>query len=156
MVWLCRILLFLTAGFIAYQDLRTRLISLWLIALFFMLNVIQYLFLNTWYQLAENTLFCVLYILFSYLVLQLFYFVKTKKFQPLLDSKIGWGDVLLVLSIGVCIEVVNLIYFLTIAFTVSILVQLLFFRTSKSVPLAGLLAVCYIAYLLFSCLRLTD
>jgi hypothetical protein len=147
MLWACRILLFVTSAFIAYQDFKTRLIHVWLVLLFSIINIVQYLFSNTYYQLAENTVFCISYFLFSYLVIQLFYFIKTRKLQKITDTKIGWGDILLLFSIGLCIEPVNLIFFFTVSFIVSLMVQLLFFKKDKNVPLAGMIAICYDFYL---------
>lgn len=147
MLWVIWLLLFATSAAIAYQDLRTRLIHLWLIMLFTVLNVTQYLLSYNHYRLFENAVFCLLYFLFSYLVLQLFYFVKTRKFQKLADNKIGWGDILLLFAIGLGLEPVSLIYFFTGTFIASIVVQMIFSGKDKSIPLAGIAAICYILYL---------
>jgi hypothetical protein len=140
-------LLFITSLAIAYQDFKTRMISVWLIVLFGILNLLLYLLSNSWYQLLENGIFCFTYFLFSYLVIHLFYFIKTKRFGKLLDHKIGWGDVLLILLTGICLEPVSLIYFFTFTFLVSIVIYTFFLKTNKRIPLAGVLVVCYIVYL---------
>lgn len=145
------IVLILSGGAIIYQDLKTRLISLWLILLFAAANLTQYLFSNSVYQLLENAIFCLCYFLFSFLILLLFYFIKYKKFEKIIDNKIGWGDVLVFILIGVCIEPIHLIFFFTGAFIFSIVVYFLFLRTKTSIPLAGLIIPCYLVYLFLKC-----
>ena len=146
-MWLCWILLAFCSGIIAYQDFKTRLISLWLVILFGALNVSQYIVQFTFYQFLENVIFSLCYFLFIYLVLHLFYFIKKKKFDSIINSELGLGDLLIFLSIGICIEPVHLIYFFTVAFIMSLLVHILFFKNKKSVPLAGFLVLFYLFFL---------
>lgn len=146
MVWLCWIVLILSGAAIVYQDFKFRLISLWLIIVFAVANIAQYLLMHSVYQLLENTIFCLAYFLFSFLVVLIFYYIKHKKFEKIIDSKIGWGDVFIFLALGVCIEPVNLIFFFTAAFIVSISVYFLFLRAKVSIPLAGLIIPIYIIY----------
>ncbi len=148
MLLLSWIVLVLSGGTIVYQDFKTRLINLWLIILFSAANLTQYILINSIYQLIENTIFCFSYFLFSYLVLLLFYFIKHKKFEKVLDSKIGWGDILIFLAIGICIEPMYLIFFFTTAFIFSTVIYFLFIHKHNSIPLAGLIIPCYMIYLL--------
>lgn len=148
MVWLCWIVLILSGSTIIYQDLKTRLISLWLILAFSAANITLYLLVNSIYQFLENTIFCFCYFLFSFLILVLVYFIKHKKFEKIIDSKIGWGDILIFITIGVCIEPIHLIFFFTTAFIFSIVFYFIFLRSKKSIPLAGLILPCYLVYLL--------
>lgn len=149
MAWLCWIVLILSGAAIVYQDFKSRLIGLWLILIFAVANITQYLLLHSVYQLLENIIFCAAYFLFSFLVILLFYYVKNKKFENIIDSKIGWGDILIFLAIGFCIEPVHLIFFFTAAFIFSIGVYFTFLRAKRSIPLAGLLIPFYIIYVIF-------
>lgn len=126
-----------------------RLISVWLILCFGLVNISQYIFLNSVSALVENLVFCFAYFLFSYLVIHLFYFIKTKKFQKVLDEKIGWGDIWLILLTGCCIAPVVMIYFFTLTFVAAVLIQFLFLRKDKTIALAGMLVICYSFYLVW-------
>jgi hypothetical protein len=148
MPWLCWILLFLSSAAIAYQDFRTRLISIWLIICFGIASITQFLLAYSFYDLLENSIFCLSYFLFSYLVLVLFYFVKTKRFQKILDDKIGWGDIWMMFLTGCCLAPVDLIYFFTLTFIFAILVHALFSGTHKNIALAGIIVICYSIYLI--------
>jgi Flp pilus assembly protein protease CpaA len=146
--WLLWSLLILCSVIIAYQDFKDRLISLWLIFLFTAVNVGQYLYENSIYQFIENTIFCVCYFLITFLIIFLFYYLRTGKREKIMDSKIGWGDVLLFLSIGFCIEPVTMVYFFTVSFIIALGAYCLFFRSKSSIPLAGLLSSLYSVFVL--------
>lgn len=148
MIWFCWIVLILSGAAVIYQDFKTRLISLWLILVFATANVTLYLLEHSVYQFIENCIFCICYFLFSFLILLLFYFIKHKKFEKIIDNKIGWGDVLVFISLGVCIEPMHLIFFFTGAFILSIVFYFLFLQSKKNIPLAGLVIPCYLIYTL--------
>lgn len=60
-----------------------------------------------------------------------------------MDEKIGWADIWICLSIGISLNIVQLILFFTGAFIISALLGLLFLRKNKTVPLAGILVILY-------------
>lgn len=142
-------LLILLSVAIACQDFRSRRIHLWLIVAFGVTNAFCYLINGSAEQLAENSIFCTVYFLFSFMVLWLYYFIKTRRVINIMDKKIGWGDVLVFFFTGICLEPGTLVYFFTIAFSVSALVHLLFSTSKRTVALAGLVLINYIAYILF-------
>ena len=146
MQWFLFILLSLTSLAIAYQDFKTRLISIWLLIVFTVVNFTKYLNSHSIYQFLENTIFCLSYFLLCYLVLHLYFYLKTKKFQKLLDNKIGWGDVILFIAIGCCIEPIYIIYFFTISFILSLLTFILLFSNKKNIPMAGFLVLFYLIF----------
>lgn len=150
MGWLLWILFFMSASAIAYQDLKTRLISLWLILVFGAVTIALYLNNHSVRELAENMLFCLLYFLFSYLVLQLFYVVKTKKCTRLLDTKIGLGDVVLYFVVGSCFSPADMVLFFTITFITALAFHFIFLRKSKTVALGAFLMICYSVQLAYS------
>ena len=147
MQWMCYTLLCVSSVGIAYQDFKSRLIGLWLVVIFALLNISGYLFSGSYYQLLENTAFLTCYLLFSYFVLQLYYFLKTRKFQRIIDTQIGWGDILLLFFTGICLEPVVMVYFFTASFVISIFLSPFFSKNNKQIPLAGILVLCYSIYL---------
>jgi hypothetical protein len=148
LVYLCWIGLILSGIILVYQDFKSRLINTWLIILFTLSNVCLYLISYPIYQFIENTIFCISYFLFCYLILHLYFYLKTKTFQKILDTKLGSGDILIFLSIGICIEPIHLIFFFTGAFIISIISFAIFFRSKPSIPLVGLTIPCYWVYFL--------
>jgi hypothetical protein len=133
---------------IAWQDFKSRLIHLLLIVIFFLSNSVYYLTLNGWQQLIENFLFCTGYLAFNFLVIWLYYFVKKKQGEEIIDKKIGWGDIAVFLSIGICMEPLTMIWFFTGSFMLSLLLFCLFI-TKDSVPLAGFTVLFYLLYLIY-------
>jgi len=146
--WLNWILLALCGSGIAYQDFKTRLISVWLLLIFTVINIIGYLFYSSFSQLIENIIFCICYFLFSYLIIIFFYFLKTRKFVKIINAKIGLADIILFIAIGFTIEPFAFILFFSASFILSLLIQLLFIHRNKQVPLAGIMVLIYVVYLL--------
>jgi len=148
MDWLCWIGLLLCTAIIVYEDFKQRLISIWAITGFGLSCCTLYLlthFLSEW---LENSFFCLAYFTLCYLILHLFYFLKTKHFQKIIDVKIGWGDILLLLLIGSCLTPVFLIFFFTSSFIFALLFQILLQRKSREIALAGILVICYFLFVL--------
>ncbi|PBQ30231.1 hypothetical protein CNR22_00140 [Sphingobacteriaceae bacterium] len=135
------------AGCIAYQDFKDRLISLWLIVSFCLINTTQYLMVFSLKELLNNSLFCIIYFLFLYGALHVYYFLKTKKIQTIIDEKIGWADILLVFIIGACIDSVLVVVFFTVSFLMALLLHLFILRSSRPIPFAAVLVINYLLYL---------
>lgn len=146
MIWLCWAGLVLSTGVIVYQDFKYRLISIFSIAGFGISCCALFLLAHSLQEWLENGIFCIAYFIFCYLILHLFYFLKTKRFQNIIDKKIGWGDILLFMIIGSCISPLELIYFFTASFVIALLFQILFQRKNKEIALAGIVAICYTVF----------
>jgi hypothetical protein len=146
--WLFLTLLAICGGIIAYQDFKDRMISLWLILVFTGINIAQYLLFNPFYQFLENVIFCLCYFLLCFLVLALYFFLKNREFESIIDKKIGWGDILIFLAIGFTIQPLYMIWFFTGVFIISLLFHVFLLRRKTSVPLAGFAAIIYLLYLL--------
>ncbi len=146
MLWFTSTILILVGALITWQDLKTRLINLWLIVVFAAINFLHYLLLHPICQFLENSAFCIIYFLFCYLVLLIFYYLKNKRFEKIIDSKIGLGDVLIFLSIGCSIDPLNLVPFFTLSFIISIIIHLIFIP-KNTIPLVGIILPCYFFYL---------
>lgn len=131
---------------IAVQDFKTRLISVWLIVIFTISNIALYLLLNSIYKFIENIIFCICYFLFSFLIISLFYYVKTKKIEPVINRKIGLGDIIIFFSVGICIEPIHLVYYFTLNFIIAIIVHLIS-GDQKTIPLAGITVITFSGFL---------
>lgn len=146
------LILFITAAlasiFIIYQDIKSRRINLLLTLAFTVLIAVRYYFLNTTQQLLINALFCLLYFLLSYTILRLYFFIRTGTSQKIIDSKIGWGDIILLYAIGCTIEPEKLIFFFTAVFVISLLLHVLILSKYKQIPLAAYLLIFYNVYLI--------
>ncbi|MBL7932143.1 MAG: prepilin peptidase [Bacteroidia bacterium] len=138
------ILLGLCSVGIAYQDFKERMISLWLIVLFSLLSLLKFLRDYDLSSLYENTIFLLLYMLLSFVILKLYYFLKEKRFTKILDEKIGAGDVLLISTIGLCLEPTIQIVFFTFSFLVTLII--IPFLKTKTAPLGAVLVICFLAY----------
>jgi hypothetical protein len=147
--YLCWVGLLISGGILIYQDFKTRLISSLLVFIYSLSIIGLFVVRNSGQQLFENAVFCICYLLFCYLILHLYFFIKTNQFQQLLDSKVGWGDILLLISIGSTLSPEYLIYFFTLTFTLTVIFQFVFFKSNKNVPLAGYLLILYFGYLLY-------
>jgi hypothetical protein len=87
-----------------------------------------------------------------FLALHLYFYVKTMKFQKIMDERIGWGDLLIFFAVGFCIEPLFQVYFYTIAFILSLGAHLLCSRSNETIPLGAFVTVCYLSFALFNIL----
>ena len=100
-----------------------------------------------WLGLLENGVGALAYFGLCFCVLFVYYFVKERSIPRLVDQKIGTADLLIFLAIGLSLSLPLLIIFFTIAFCLAAVVTLVFIRNKQSVPLAGMLVVIYIIFL---------
>ncbi len=99
--------------------------------------------------MLDNTVFCFSYLLFCYLVLHLYLFLKNKRFEKILDSKIGWGDVLVFIAVGITLSPLHMLYFYSISFVLALLISFMFNSKTKTIPLAGMVSVLYAIYMVY-------
>ena len=149
-MWLSLIGIVLFSIIIFYQDFKERLISLWAVIGFITCSFINYLVQYSIYQFLENAFICLIYFVVCYLILTLYFYLKTKKIEKLLDTKIGWGDVLVLFSIGCTMPFPEMIYFFTISFVLSLIGSFVTNKKDPSIPLAGVSVVLYAFYILFN------
>ena len=149
-MWLKLLFLFLfsiLAFIICRQDLKERLVSLWLLILYFLTCIASVYFLQGAYALLLNGISTLVYFGLIFGVLTLYYFLREKKFNSLIDSRIGLADVILFLAIGLTLETVPLVLFFSATFLISALLGLFWFgKKEQTVPLAGILAPAYALY----------
>ncbi|MBL7893843.1 MAG: prepilin peptidase [Bacteroidia bacterium] len=136
-------LLFFISLAIAWQDFKSRLVSVWLIIVFFAITTGNTLYSTGWLPILFNFLGTLLYFGLTFLVIYLYYFLKEKKWPKIINEKIGWADIWIFLAIGINLNIIELILFFTGAFIISALIGLLLLRQNKTVPLAGILVILY-------------
>jgi hypothetical protein len=132
---------------ISFQDFKSRLISAWVILLYLACCICFVLLFQNFYALLFNSLGTLIYFGFVFSILFLYYFFKEKKLTNIIDSKIGLGDILIFIAIGLTLEMINLIIFFTISFCISAIAGLLLARSNKTVPLAGILVWCHFCFI---------
>ena len=142
-------LLIPVTAYIAYQDFKDRLVSLWLLILYVFTTAVFTYTRQGWLGLLENGIGVLAYFGLCFSVLFVYYFIKEKKIPRLVDRKIGTADLIIFLAIGLSLSLPLLIIFFTIAFCLAALATFVFIRDRQSVPLAGMLVVIYIVFLLF-------
>src|SRR5581483_3720517 len=99
-----------------------------LIIVFLLINSAYYLANNSYTQFLTNFLFCAGYFIFNFMIVKLYYILKGRGNEAVMDHKIGWGDVAIFLSIGICMEPVIMIWFFTVSFLLSVLLFYSFIR----------------------------
>jgi len=136
-----------TGSVIAFQDFKERLISLWLLIVYSGICVLWIQKQSGWYGLLSNLLTTLLYFSFYILVIKLFYYLKEKKPTAIIDEKIGKADIILFFAIGLTMNIVELIVFSTMAFSLAAVLSLLIFRNTKTIPLGGILVLLHMVFM---------
>lgn len=144
MIDFLNILLIALCLVISYQDFKYRQISLFLIILFIISSIIKSILTDGYFNTFLNFLFVSLYLLLILFSLKLFYSFKRK----IIDSMIGWGDILFILGLGLLLPPEIFIYFTTFGFLSTYLLTLFLNRKSKEVPLAGYLSLLLSIYII--------
>jgi len=147
MHWPAFAFLALAALGLSWQDFKTRLLSLWLIVTFAAANALFSFETYWWRGLLENALVCLAYLLLLYLCLQLYFYIKHRRFQKIIDTQLGLGDVLVLFAIGIGLEPALMIWFFSLGFIISLIISLWLFAKAKSIPLAGLMVLNYLLFL---------
>jgi len=134
---------------IAFEDFKSREISLWAIILYFIILIGNFLREKNWQILIQNIGFTLVYFGFCFLVLYLYFFIKEKKLTSIIDTKLGLADIFIFLAIGFTLDIVSLILFFTVSFSISALIGLIILGKQKTVPLAGILVILYLFFYIF-------
>lgn len=134
---------------ILYQDIRFRTIQVWLMVVFNALVWGRYFALFPLEVFFTNLLFCTLYALLCYVVLSLYFYLRTGKRVRILDHKFGFGDVWLLFCIGPVLTPDVFIYFFTLVFIVALLFHFVFAKRGTSIPLAAYMVGGYVGYELY-------
>ncbi|MEO0468218.1 MAG: prepilin peptidase [Bacteroidota bacterium] len=137
MDWLAIGIATLSCLSIAWQDFRSRRIHM----LAFLL-LAGSVFLNhiSWENVALNWLMIAMVIS----IVWLFFRIKTQ--GPVMDKSLGWGDVVMLLCLGLWLEPVWFLGLYTVSTTLLAIIYLILQKTGRptsdhNIPLAGYLAI---------------
>lgn len=158
MVYLISAGIILFSFLIAYQDFKSRSISVLYLFGFTILSILYGIQQFDWQQTLHYFLFNLCFLAFQGAVLILYYYLKYRNFKVLTNS-VGGADVWVLIALAFSFDVVSFILFVCVSF-IATLVCYVFINNVlrkyiKEIPLAGILVVCYSIFNLFvttSCL----
>lgn len=139
----------LISSLIIYQDFKQRKINLLLTLFLILLILVFYYLQNKGVQILYNLLFCLMYYLLCFITLKFYFYLKDKRSPMLIDQMIGWGDIVLLFAIGSTLEPEFMISFFAFSFILALLIHLIVFSKSKSIPLAAYMLLFYNSYLIY-------
>ncbi|MFO0357003.1 MAG: prepilin peptidase [Sphingobacteriaceae bacterium] len=140
--------IFICSAGIAYQDIKSREISLWLILIF-----AGFVFWRTYLKsglelIGYQFLFSVCYLFISLALIKLYFILTKRGHLRLFEQLFGWGDVLVLIAVGIGLPVEIQIPFYLVCFILAIIGYYLIQSIKTSIPLAVYLVLTYCAYLL--------
>ena len=131
---------------ICYQDFSNRSVHWFYFPLLTLAGIFYTMAsLHSFRQMLYNTAINAAFLLLQIGILKLYFVVVRRSTTPLLDNKIGWGDILFLFAAGCFFSpgCFILFYVLSLLFSLVIGLALGLLRTKRydSVPLAGLQAL---------------
>ena len=153
MIIIIEILLFVFLSIIAYQDIKSREVSWFLFPLVLIMIAAKGLFYEEAWQLAGFFVINFLFLIIQLGVLFIFYAFRHKKFENIINRKIGFGDLLFLIVLSAGFAPMFFEIFLTASFIVILLAYVIWRSFSKpgankTIPLAGGLASLYMIVLI--------
>ena len=143
MIILLKIVLIISLGAIAYQDIKERKVYLWLLLItFFLIGFLHYQ-QRTYIQFFITSLINIVIVLT--IVTILFLYTKFKLKLPIKET-FGLGDFLFFLILAIGFPTITFVVLFSFSLFFSLLLFLLLKRklTQKTVPLAGLQALFFV------------
>jgi hypothetical protein len=146
------IIIFAILLLVFVQDIGTKSVY-WVLfpvltALFILLHIVQHhSFAQTWQPVVINVSFLII----QFLIISVYFSIKNRTWINITDGFLGWGDILLLLSIAFYLSVLNFLFFYISSLIVSLLIwlgwQVLSKERNKHIPLAGFQALIFIVIL---------
>lgn len=150
----------LTLSVIAYQDFKYRAVSWYLFPLAFILLAVLQFQKYEMRVIGGNTGINLLLILIQFLLLGLYYSIKEKRIQIIPGSRIGLGDVLLLVVLCLGFSPMNFVVFIILALISGLLVtgiiHLIVKNPNPLIPLASYLGLAYIFIIVLEFFRIID
>ncbi|MEM6380403.1 MAG: hypothetical protein AAF705_19595 [Bacteroidota bacterium] len=132
-IWLCVLL------FLMWEDWQTRSVSGWALLLFFALSIAFFfsIYGALWMVVAHTAIFNIAFLLIQFLLLQLYFYWKTREWQTIIDRKIGLGDMLFIIILACLIHFSSFTWIYVGALLFSLVFALLLSQNArdKGVPL---------------------
>ena len=130
---------------IFFQDLREKQISFWVLRVFS-----AFILLESFIQTSDkgeailiNLVFCLL----QFSLVTIYFSIKKRRFVKIYQAALNWGDIWVILSLAFAFYWVNYVYFLAYSYLIIavlfILARAFLKRTSKKIPVAGMLCFIY-------------
>jgi hypothetical protein len=134
---------------IFYQDFKDRLVSVWVIILFGCIAIGSVIYFRDLTTLLYNTIGTLIYGSFIWLSLKLYLYLKFKKNKVIINQQLGLADVLIFVLIGLTFNLPGMILFFCFGFIFSLISFVTYSFVNKntdsqSIPLAGLLVLCFV------------
>lgn len=145
------IITFILLLLIIVQDFQFRAISWIWIPLLFLSVLIKSFILSDQEMILDSILQNVLFIFLQITILIIYFSIKRKKFESVINSYIGWGDILFFLAIAPALCFGNFLLFIVFSILVILIsysaLSLFKIKTDKQIPLAGLQSIFLLIWL---------
>lgn len=147
------ILLIINLISISFQDFKSRSVYWFWFPVLICLFVIKNYFENGQAQInqKENILINLAFLFVQLLLVSLYFAIKHRQWVNITRDLLGWGDVLLLISIAFYLSPLNYIVFYVLSLILIcsswVIITLLFKKINKQIPLAGLQSVILIVFL---------
>lgn len=142
----------ITSMMIAIQDIKTRLISIYLLIGLLMINFVGGIISNKLSNTIQFTGINILLITFIF-GLTYIYFKLIRKIKNPLISHLGWGDILFFLSLTPLFTPIVYSYVFIIMTMISTVIGILLYKKKTdnvTIPHAGISAICFSIILILS------
>jgi len=143
MFWIAFTSLMVLLVILAYQDIKSREISWWLLPLILIIHLISQAKID--HNFWQNTLLNLGFVLLNWTLVSIYFSMKKKKFVNIIDSHLGLGDLLFLVVCAFVFSVPNFLFFLCLGFSTALLFYVLYLkrikRKEESIPLAGVMAL---------------
>ncbi|WP_295673718.1 hypothetical protein [uncultured Mucilaginibacter sp.] len=150
---LIRILVLLVLLVVFFQDLKSRYVY-WilfpaLLILFFATSLLQH---RSFSEILQPAAMNLSFLVMQFLLVSAYFSLKNRRWVNITAELLGWGDILLLLSIAFYFSVLNFLFFYIISLVVSVIAWLSWKLMSKGkntqIPLAGFQAICLVVFLM--------
>ena len=137
---------------IFFQDMKSRSVY-WILfpLLTAVLLYIEYKGDTILINSIQSTLINLGFLIFQLVVLTIYFSIKNKALVNITESLLGWGDILLLISISVYLSVLNFLFFYIVSLVVTLLIWVCWGMFSskkiKYIPLAGFQSLIFILFL---------
>lgn len=143
---LIRILVLFVLLLIFIQDLKSRSVYWFLfpvlVILFFAISLLQH---RSFAEILQPAWMILSFLAIQLLLVSAYFSIKNRRWINITDELLGWGDILLLLSIAFYLSVLNFLFFylasLVLSLTSWLIWKLVSARESKQIPLAGFQAI---------------
>lgn len=136
---------------IAFQDFKSRSVSILYLTGFTIISVLYGIYQFQWQQMFWWFLFNMGFLIFQGAILSLYYFIKYRSFKQLSNS-LGGADIWILVALASSFDFVGFIVFVSLGFIISIVYYVVMNNVLrkyiKEIPLAGIITMFYMIYVI--------